>query len=349
VAVPSNFILRHYDKVILAVAVLLLAGAIANLFLARSSAAEERVAFRHRLDGMRPKHAEASPVDFSPYEITLARLAKPYQAGISSNNATGFLSPEARIWCVECKKPIPFLSETCVFCGFEQPKPPEADPLFDSDGGGIPDAAEEKYGLDKYNPRDDTMDSDGDGFSNLDEYLAGTDPMDASSHPDFASALRVRSIQGHKLPMRLRGKMMGPDGAYRCQINVQVDGEIQSPWVKIGGEVGKTGFKLAGFEALSEKRADEKFGGMEREIDVSCATLEREGRKVVLVMNEEATCTDYDITLVFTLDGTEIKTSNECTFKLRDRLYCVSGVDIDRQSVVIFDETDGNEVTIPSE
>ena len=341
-ATATNPIRRHYDKLILGVALLFLAATVAVLLQGRSSAARARANFDRDLDAMRPKNEFAPAADLAPYEATLRHLAKPFQASVSSNNAVGFLSPEARIWCVKCKKPIPFHAETCVFCGFAQPKPPEANPEFDSDGGGIPDADEERYGLDKYNAKDDTMDSDGDGFSNLDEHLAKTDPMDPASHPDFAKELRVKSIEGHQLPMLLRGKTRNPDGSYKCQIN----GANQTFWVSVGGEVGKTGYKLASFEALSEKRADEKLGGFEREVDVSRATLEKDGRKVVLVMNEPAACTDYDIVLFFRIDKTEIRTSNDATFKLRDRTYRVSGVDTEAQSVVISDETAGVEVSV---
>ncbi|MBN1390911.1 MAG: hypothetical protein JXA22_09760 [Candidatus Thermoplasmatota archaeon] len=54
----------------------------------------------------------------------------------------------------------------------------------DDDGDQMPDAWEIANGLDQYDPMDAFMDPDGDGYNNLEEYLAGTDPRDKSDHPE---------------------------------------------------------------------------------------------------------------------------------------------------------------------
>ncbi len=51
----------------------------------------------------------------------------------------------------------------------------------DSDNDGIPDDFESAYGLNPNSSSDAALDLDGDGFTNLQEFLAGTDPSDARS------------------------------------------------------------------------------------------------------------------------------------------------------------------------
>lgn len=50
--------------------------------------------------------------------------------------------------------------------------------LTDTDGDGMPDEWEKKYGLDPENPVDASEDSDGDGYTNIEEYLNGTNPKE---------------------------------------------------------------------------------------------------------------------------------------------------------------------------
>jgi T5SS/PEP-CTERM-associated repeat protein len=62
------------------------------------------------------------------------------------------------------------------------------DPNASAVGDGIPNGWKQQYGLDPFDPNVANTDSDGDGFSNLQEYLAGTDPTNS------ASAFRITSV-----------------------------------------------------------------------------------------------------------------------------------------------------------
>lgn len=48
----------------------------------------------------------------------------------------------------------------------------------DTDGDGMPDEWEIKYGLNPNDPSDGALDSDGDGYTNVEEYLNGTNPLE---------------------------------------------------------------------------------------------------------------------------------------------------------------------------
>ncbi|HRT56487.1 MAG TPA: lamin tail domain-containing protein [Candidatus Paceibacterota bacterium] len=66
----------------------------------------------------------------------------------------------------------------------------------DSDGDGMPDEWEEGHGLNKY-INDAGLDPDGDGLSNLQEFLAGTDPQDRHSY------LRIAGVSDSPTGIRI--------------------------------------------------------------------------------------------------------------------------------------------------
>jgi len=61
----------------------------------------------------------------------------------------------------------------------------------DEDHDGLPDTWELDHGLSSSNPNDANIDSDGDRATNLQEYIAGTDPMDAASVLKVTAAVQA--------------------------------------------------------------------------------------------------------------------------------------------------------------
>ena len=108
---------------------------------------------------------------------------------------------QAAAWLTYSAENPPRITATTTFSAYASGTPPGAirtatytiadaptvavGPVVDANHNGIPDAWEKAFGV-----SDPNADPDGDGATNLQEYLAGTDPLDAASVP----APEVRTV-----------------------------------------------------------------------------------------------------------------------------------------------------------
>lgn len=246
---------------------------------------------------------------------------------------------ELRIGCIKCGRPIPLEDEVCPFmnCGAPQPAKLPSDKR-DSDLDGIPDDWELKYGL---NPNlfDAAEDADGDGWTNLEEYLAGSDPKDPKSHPPPVGKLRVDKIGREPMPLSFLGVQILPDGA-RYQLKNRSTGRDR--FVKMNDTID--GYTLAGFEP---KKIKVRLGANSfSERDVSVLTVKRGESTFKLVRGSEG---EGDIVayLVFLVDGSNLKVNIGDEFALKQTSYKV--VDIQADRVIVADVHTGVETLLPAD
>lgn len=333
---------RQYDKVIV---VVVLGGLLYSLlWLTFSSDRRQRAEeeYKTAVHALIPKMREGPGVDMGVYSNALQQLGRPKQVTVD-DSAIGFFVPERRVWCVACGKPIPYAAELCSFCSAPQPDV-KGVVVLDTDGDGMPDTWELQYGLDSLNPSDAAGDADDDGFTNLEEYLAGTDPRDPKSHPPVDVLLRVISLDSKPIPLTFTSKNTMLDGKLQCQFNSH-GANRQTFWVYEGQLIGNTGYVLVSLEAKSETRPDPSIG--KRVVDISVATIKRlVDDKVFELPINDANFAETVVNMVLPLDKTTYSAPVGGVFELRGLRYRVISVDKNANTVVLENESTGKSVTL---
>lgn len=150
-------------------------------------------------------------------------------------------------------------------------------------------------------------DPDNDGFTNLEEFLAKTDPGDPAAKPGYASKLRL--VEWVKEPFRL--KFSGtPDEGETFTVNT-LDLRQPTQFRKIGEMVEGTPYKLLSYEAKTEA-----LSGLDK--DVSELTIENQetGEKIVLIYDKIIDSPTQYARLSYLWDGSELKVKKLDTFQL---------------------------------
>lgn len=341
--------LRQYDKLIAVAVLIILLISLFYLTSAGSARKEEESNYERQLSGLKPASGAIPAMDLSDYEGA-ARLARsPLQLEMPQEQQSGFLTPERRVTCVNvaCLKPIPFEAEVCPFCAAKQPPAKPNTEGLDTDKDGIPDKVEVALGLNPLDPSDAKGDLDGDGFTNLEEYLAKTDPKDPKSHPALVNLLRVKELRGKRLPLIFSGVNKMPDGKMQLVFNL-VGVKARTFWVREGEKIGDTGYVAGKVEVKSEERVNPNMPGIKTRVDVSTVVVKRlsDNKELTLKVNEVGKNTDVEAVLVLPLDNSEYTVLENGTFKMRDETYRVVSVDNAATSVVIENEASGQQKVV---
>ncbi|MBO4708566.1 MAG: hypothetical protein J5727_02160 [Kiritimatiellae bacterium] len=299
----GGFFAAHWDWLVAAAGVVALVAGIVLFAMSGGGDPEENAAnVVRRLKSAKKADTGVKPVDMAPYERALQFAVKPPTLAEVEDGGGNFLASERRVFCKVCKKPIKDGTKVCPLCGEAQPEPEKV--VADTDGDGLPDDWEKKYGLDPAQ-NDADADKDGDGFTNAEEFAAGTDPSDKSSHPDYFDSLKlVLPLQEKVLPFYLRSYMKTPGGMKleffdpKRRNDYGKNGYRYS--VLVGEAIGDTGFVAKAFEQ-KEKKVKIKGSNVERSVDVSTVTLVRKenGKELQLALDEKRKAFDVQATLEF--------------------------------------------------
>ena len=299
-----GFLAAHYDWLVLGIGVIVLGVGIvffvSSLGEDPDEAAAEAVA---RIDRMKPAETGVAPLDLAEFQSVSSGVRKPVLlTEIVDERVENFLASERRVLC-KCGKAISgdvVAVPACPYCGEKQKE--EKKPVLDADGDGLPDEWEKKYGLNVNDASDANADLDGDEFTNLEEYMAKTDPKDPKDHPDYLDSLKiVLPLKETSMPFAFRKATKIPAG-WRCEffdpsrkddygrkgkiLTAIVGEEIVDKDVDAKKAL-KSGYVLKDYTAKSEKRAI-PGSELKKTVDVSEAVVERksDGKVITLVIQE---------------------------------------------------------------
>jgi len=317
----ENFLKAHWDWLVAGVGLAALGVSGAFLALSFGTSPEEEVqACEALLAARKPAHEGVPAADLTVLQAALRQAKTPPALRAVDGKKANFLSSERRLFCKNgdpdskkkaCGRPIPDGFKECPFCGVPQ--------LFekveiDADGDGLPNDWETKYGLNPQDASDAAKDLDKDGFTNLEEFQAKTDPADPKSHPEYWDSLAVASeLRQTFLPFWLRDANPIP-GSFRLSF-VRVKEEIKNRYedttfsVKVGEGVksatkGKyavdTGYVVKKYTPLTEMRDVPGAKGGKKRVDVSTVELARADGKIVTArVGEKKVPVETQIDLVY--------------------------------------------------
>ncbi len=376
-------LLRQYDRLSAVAVLAILLGSLLYLIFAGLQQKKEVEEYNSGLEGKQPTKAQLTAVSLTEDEKLFERIANPPPTSLLTVRAvteSNLCTPDRRLLCIACGKPIPMGAKSCTFCSKPQPVEQKIDrATLDSDGDGMTDGWEEKFGLNPKDPTDADLDADNDGFTNIEEFIAKTDPTDPTSHPGYETRMSVGEIKGTKLKLRAINKMELPSTTdaegkrirhFKVTfVAVSEDGSLgKLPMPTDEGEeivgVTKTGKKIpTGYKFIRYNEKDTKQikvgkHAQTRFVNVSEVLLERLPDKKRNLAAKQVTTVFYDPTNVdpdwpgdplveqeatihIDLPGAkEVTVAPGSTFKVKSETFTVKSVNPETKTVKVEKNAD---------
>lgn len=184
------------------------------------------------------------------------------------------------------------------------------------------------------------QDPDKDGFSNLDEFNAKTNPRDAASHPSYLTKLFLKQlVQNH---CRLVFGAYDDDGSF--QINT-LDVRQPTQFVKVGAAIAGTKFKVVKFE---KKFVNNPRTGVDT--DVSELTVENaeNGNQGVLILRKPTDIPDLFAKFAFVWNQSEFNVKKDGKFILKpEPTIEYKLIDIRDSEAVIVNVKTSEQIKVP--
>ena len=323
----QGFFAAHYDWILVGVGALALTGAVVFYAMTMGSDADDAAAQTVRsVERMRPAETGVKALDMAAFQTAMRVTRNPVTIAEISEKAESFLASERRVSCKKCKKAISGdvrKFPVCPYCGEKQEL--EKKVVLDADGDGLPDEWERRFGFNPGDASDAQADKDGDGFTNIEEFQAKTDPTNGKDHPDYLDSLKiVLPLKPTYMPFVFTRANKIPSGwrleffdASRRNDYGQIGRTVTAV---IGEEIGKYGFVVKGFEQKQARKSIKGGKGMQKMVDISEAVLtrKRDGKTVRLVIvadrKEKPTAVDVQATLAYergTVQNFEVVSGSE--------------------------------------
>jgi hypothetical protein len=185
------------------------------------------------------------------------------------------------------------------------------------------------------------LDSDGDGFTNFEEWSGQTNPIAEASHPPYTTMLKLKSFQQEQFPL-IFSSSIGDTYA----IN-NTDLSMPTQFLKVGDRIEGTQFKITGY---SEKFETARYG---TRIDISELTLEQIGshNKVTLVKEQPAVSPETVAHFLYTWGRTDqifsVKKDHQFTLQPEDAIkYKLVQVHPDK-AIIVNPQKPNEQIEIP--